>query len=154
VGKTRLALRVAADAAAGSAFPDGVMWVDLSPLREADLVLPAIAAALGLREQGATAVADQLAAHLRVRRLLLALDNMEQVAAAGPGLAALLGACPGVVALVTSRAALRVRGEHLVPVPPRRCRREGRRRTWWPWRGRRRWRCSSSKPRPCSPPSR
>jgi len=116
VGKTRLALQVAAGL--GDAFPDGVAWVDLAPLRDLDLVLPTIAGALGLREEGGQPLAERLAAHLAERRLLLALDDMEQVADAAPGLVALLGACPGVVALATSRAPLRVRGEHLFPVPP------------------------------------
>jgi len=116
VGKTRLALRVAAGL--GDAFPDGVAWVDLAPLRDPALVLPTLAGALGLREEGGRSVAERLATHLRDKRLMLALDNCEQVAEAAPALAALLGACPGTTALVTSRAALRVRGEHLFAVPP------------------------------------
>jgi len=116
VGKMRLALRVASDL--GDAFPDGVAWVDLAPLRDPALVLPTLAAALGVREEAGQPAAAHLAGCLADRRALLALDNMEQVAEAAPALAALLEACPGVVALVTSRAALRVRGEQVFPVPP------------------------------------
>ena len=100
------------------AYADGVVTVDLAPIRDPQLVIPAVARALGLREAGGLSVREQLAAHLRAKRLLLVLDNMEQVAAAGPVLAEVLAVCPGLTALVTSRAALRVRGEHVVAVPP------------------------------------
>src|SRR5919202_1421218 len=116
VGKTRLAYQVAADIHA--AFADGVVTVDLAPIRDPQLVMPAVARALGLREAGRLSLREQLAAHLRAKRLLLVLDNMEQVAAAGPALAEVLAACPGLTALVTSRAALRGRGEHVVAGPP------------------------------------
>ena len=82
VGKTRLALAVAADLAAH--FPDGVAFVPLAPLVDAALVLPAVAGALGLREAGGVPVRDMLHAHLRDRRLLLVLDNCEHVLAAAP----------------------------------------------------------------------
>ncbi len=118
VGKTRLTLQVAAGLGVSDAFADGVAWVDLAPLRDPALVLPAVTAALGLREEDGRPAADLLAAHLRDLRLLLALDNLEQVAEAGPALVALLGVCPGVAVLATSRAALRVRGEQLFAVPP------------------------------------
>src|SRR5579885_1153585 len=116
VGKTRLAQQVAVTLRA--AFADGVAWVDLAPLRDPALVLPTLGHTLGLHEEGGQALEEQLRARLRDRRMLLVLDNAEQVVAAGPALAALLGACPGVVALVTSRAALRVRGEQELAVPP------------------------------------
>jgi len=116
VGKTRLALQLAAGLA--DAFPDGVAWVDLAPLRDPALVLPAVAQALGLRERGGQPADAQLAARLREARLLLALDNLEQVATAAPALAALLARCPGVVALATSRAPLHVRGEQEYALPP------------------------------------
>jgi len=116
VGKTRLAQQVVAGLE--SAFADGVVTVSLAALRDPALALPTIARALGLREAAGQPVEERLHAHLRDKDLLLLLDNMEQVAGAGLSLAALLGACPGVVALVTSRAALRVRGEHTFPVPP------------------------------------
>jgi predicted ATPase/transcriptional regulator with XRE-family HTH domain len=116
VGKTRLAQQVAVSLR--MVYADGVAWVDLAPLRDPDLVLPSIGHALGLREVGRRSLEEQLYAHLRARRALLVLDNFEHVAAAGPALADLLEACPGVTALVTSRAALRVRGEHEFDVAP------------------------------------
>jgi len=81
------------------------------------LVLPAIAAALGLSTSGG-ALGTDLKSYLRTRRLVLVLDNFEQVMGAAPLVAELLGAAPGVVALVTSRVVLRISGEHEFPVPP------------------------------------
>jgi predicted ATPase/transcriptional regulator with XRE-family HTH domain len=116
IGKTRLALSVAANVAAS--FPDGVAFVDLSPIGSPQLVLPTIAKVVGVQEQGDRAITLLLHAYLRTRHMLLLLDNFEQVVDAAPALAELLIACPGVTALVTSRAALHVRGEHLHPVAP------------------------------------
>jgi predicted ATPase/transcriptional regulator with XRE-family HTH domain len=116
VGKTRLAIQ--AGAGLTSAMTDGVHFVDLAPVRDPDLVLPTVAEALGLREVGSQPLAGILAANLREKQLLLILDNFEQVVMAARDVAALLVACPGVKALVTSRATLRVRGEHELPVPP------------------------------------
>jgi len=121
VGKTRLALQVAGSlthAEAGGLFADGVCFVALAPIRDPALVLPTIAHTLGLREAGAVPLATMLSVHLRERALLLVIDNFEQVLAAGPALAGLLGACPRVTALVTSRTRLHVRGEHELDVPP------------------------------------
>ncbi|MDP9473026.1 MAG: AAA family ATPase, partial [Chloroflexota bacterium] len=127
VGKTRLALRVAADLAgagvepradAPAAFPDGVCFVDLGTVADPALVLPAVAQALGVRETGGRQIVESLTATLQPLRLLLVLDNMEQVAAAGPALEDLLAACAGVKALVTSRAALRLSLEQELAVPP------------------------------------
>ena len=95
-----------------------LIFVDLSPIREADLVLPAIAQSLGVRETGERPIAETLAAALRPRQLLLVLDNCEQVLAAAPGVASLLAACPALQVVATSRAPLRIRGERLMPVPP------------------------------------
>ncbi len=116
VGKTRLALQVAADAA--DAFPDGVAFVPLAAIREPDLVAPALAQALGVREAGGRPLTESLSASLRDRRMLLVLDNFEQVAEAAPLLTDLLRACPQLTVLVTSRGVLRVSGEHVVRVPP------------------------------------
>jgi len=115
VGKTRLALEIA-----GLRAPcaDGVAAVSLAPLRDPALVLPTIAQALGLRDRGARSVRQDLEAYLRARELLLLLDNYEQVLEAAPALAELLAACPSVRVLVTSRVALRVRGEHVYPLRP------------------------------------
>ena len=76
----------------------------------------AIAAALGLNTSGGALITD-LKSYLRARRLVLVLDNFEQVIGAAPLVAELLGAAPGVVALVTSRMVLRLSGEHEYPVP-------------------------------------
>ena len=115
VGKTRLALAVAGQA--GARYPDGVVFVPLAALQNPADVLPAVAHALGLRELGPREVADVLAAHLRARRLLVVLDNVEHLLAAAPGIAALAAAAGGLAVLATGRAALRIRGEHVHAVP-------------------------------------
>ena len=116
VGKTRLALRVG-EAIAG-AFADGVAFIALAQVREPELVLPAIAQALGIREAGGHGLADLLPAALADRRLLLVLDNLEHVLDAAPRLFELLLDCPTLKILATSRELLRVSGEHGFPVPP------------------------------------
>ena len=115
-GKTRLALE--AGAQLGGEFGDGVVFVDLAPLREAELVLPTVAAALGVGERRERQLGDTLARVLADKRVLLVVDNFEQVIAAAPEVAALLATCPRVSVLATSREALRVRGERVVPLPP------------------------------------
>lgn len=109
-GKTRVAVEAARQLA--RAFGDDVTFVDLSALGDRELVLPTIAQTLG------TPANRSLAAALRERTCLLLLDNFEQVVAATPELVELLGACPGVKVLVTSRIALGVPGEHEWPIPP------------------------------------
>jgi predicted ATPase/DNA-binding CsgD family transcriptional regulator len=116
VGKTRLAYHVAGEVR--DRFGDGVAFVSLAPIRDPELVLPAIAQALDLPEIGNLPLVDQLTAVLRRRQLLLVLDNVEQVVDVAPRITRLLGECPGLKVLVTSRAALRVSGEHEFPVPP------------------------------------
>jgi predicted ATPase/DNA-binding CsgD family transcriptional regulator len=116
VGKTRLAIQIAAEVA--QAFPDGVWFVPLDPLREPALVVPAVAQALGLREMGGRPLRERLGEHLRERRLLLVLDNFEHVMAAAPEIAALLTACTSLALLITSRDVLHLSGEHSFPVPP------------------------------------
>jgi predicted ATPase len=92
--------------------------VPLAPLVEAGLVLPTIARVLGLRESGGQPLGELLQRALRGRRLLLVLDNCEHVLAGVSAMAALLEGCPRLVVLATSRAPLRVRGEHEYPVAP------------------------------------
>ncbi len=116
VGKTRLALRLAADLAGD--YPDGVVFVPLAPIGDAAVVPSAIAQALAVRESGDRPLLDALARFLRGRRFLLVLDNFEQVVGAAPSVTALLAACPDLKVLVTSRIALRVLGEQEFPVPP------------------------------------
>ena len=115
VGKSRLALEVARRL--GPRFADGVRFVDLAPVQRADLVVAAIAAGLGLRTTGGPLIAD-VKAYLRPRRLVLLLDNFEQVTAAAPLVAELLAAAEGLVVLVTSRTVLRLSGEHEFAVAP------------------------------------
>ncbi len=115
-GKTRLALAVAERAA--RAFPDGTVFVDLAPLHDPRLVLPAVAQALGVREMPMRSLGDSLATHLQDADLLLLLDNMEHLLEAGPTVADLLTAASGVTVLATSRVRLGLRGEWEYPVDP------------------------------------
>ncbi|MFI5363357.1 MAG: ATP-binding protein [Elusimicrobiota bacterium] len=115
-GKTRLALQAVAEMA--DEFAHGVWFVPLAPIRDPELVLPAVAAALDVKDAPGVSPADALKEFLRERRLLLILDNFEQVLDAGPSAAELLAAAPGLKILVTSRGLLRVYGEHDFPVPP------------------------------------
>ena len=116
VGKTRLALQIATELR--DAFPDGVCFVSLAALQDAELVLPTIAQTLGLQGSHVRAPLELLQAVLRERHLLLVLDNFEQVVAAAVLLLDLLVACPGLKILVTSRETLHVRGEHIFAVQP------------------------------------
>ncbi len=116
VGKTRLGVQLARDLL--EVFADGVCFVPLAPIEEPDLVMPSIAQALGLKESGDRSFLEEVQASLQGRHLLLLLDNFEQVVAAAPQLADLLGGCPELKILVTSRAVLRIQGEHEFPVPP------------------------------------
>ena len=116
VGKTRLAIQVARDAA--DLFPDGVVFVALAPLNDPTFVIPTIARSLGLREAENQTPRETLRAYLRDKRLLLVLDNFEHLVEAAPELTELIEWCPDAVVLVTSRATLRVRGEQEYAVPP------------------------------------
>lgn len=116
VGKTRLGIEVATELV--DDFADGVCFVSLAPISAPELVLPTVAQALGLREPGDQSFVERLVASLQEKELLLFLDNFEQVIGAAPELAALLASCPGLKILVTSREALRVRGEQEFPVLP------------------------------------
>jgi predicted ATPase len=125
VGKTRLALQAAAEAL--EAFGDGVVFVPLATVAAPELVPAAVAQALGLREDrgdggdepAAPALRDLLRDALRPRALLLVLDNCEHLLpGAAPLVADLLTACPRLTVLTTSRAVLRLSGEHVVSVLP------------------------------------
>ncbi|MDX6676863.1 MAG: hypothetical protein QOE31_915, partial [Solirubrobacteraceae bacterium] len=115
-GKTRLSIEVA-DALL-PAFADGVHFADLSALREPDLVAGTILAALKADPGDGGLSEELLAEHLCERRLLLVLDNFEQVDAAAPLVGRLLAAAPGLRALVTSRRRLRLYGEHEYQLGP------------------------------------
>jgi predicted ATPase/class 3 adenylate cyclase/DNA-binding CsgD family transcriptional regulator len=116
VGKTRLALQVAADLS--GAFTDGVYFVNLAPVRDPALVLPAITQAFALSEIREYSLLDVLHNALHDRQLLLLLDNFEQVVEAADLLADLLAHCAGLKLLVTSRMALHLRAEHEFAVLP------------------------------------
>ncbi|MFN8677709.1 MAG: LuxR C-terminal-related transcriptional regulator [Thermomicrobiales bacterium] len=117
VGKTQLALAVAAEA--GAAFADGVTFVDLAPVSDPDVLPATIATALGLRPGRERALTADLVAHLRPAQVLLVLDNCEHILApVGHLVSTLLAGCPALQVLATSRAPLHLRAEHLLPVPP------------------------------------
>ncbi len=116
VGKTRLATAATHDAR--EHFPDGTIFVSLAPLGDAALVVPTIARSLGLKEGEGRSSREVVYAFLRGKRTLLVLDNFEHVLEASAEVARLVEACPRVAVLATSRAPLRVRGEHEYPVQP------------------------------------
>jgi predicted ATPase/class 3 adenylate cyclase len=115
-GKTRLALRVAADEI--DRFDHGVFFIDLSAIRDTQAVLASIARTVGLTETADRPLLAELKRQLHHQRVLLVLDNFEQVMSAAPTAVELLSGCPGLKLLVTSREALHVRGEQLYAVPP------------------------------------
>jgi len=115
-GKTRLALQVAADMI--DVFDDGAYFVPLADVRDPDLFASTVAHAMNMREEGARPVVEQLKELIGGKRILLVLDNFEQVLPAAPVVSDLLSACPQLEILVTSRAVLRLSGEHEFPVPP------------------------------------
>ena len=115
IGKTRLAFEAAAQCE--TEFGDGFRVVALADIREASHVAAAIARALGVRAERDSTFAA-LVRQLRARQLLLVLDTFEHLLDAAPILVDLLAMCPGLKALVTSRAPLRVSGEHQITVPP------------------------------------
>ncbi len=116
-GKTRLALRAAADLAGG--FEDGARWVELVALSDSDLVPQRVASALDVREVPGRRVSEQLVEHLSPKEMLLVLDNCEHLIEGCAGLAdALLHTCPRLRLVATSREPLGVAGETSWPVPP------------------------------------
>ena len=118
VGKTRLALAAAAAVVDADCFADGARFVDLAPVSDPSLVPSVIARALEVREGGNRPPLDQLAAALREKRLLLVVDNWEQVIESAPLVGELLAACPGLKVLATSREPLRLRTELEVSLAP------------------------------------
>ena len=116
VGKTRLALAIAE--ALQDEFEQGAAFVDLSPVRDSQLVLEAVAHTFGLRQQGTSKPAQQLDAYLRDASLLLVLDNFEHVLDASADVGRLLALAPGLVVLATSRTALQLRWERTSAVAP------------------------------------
>ena len=115
-GKTRLALQAAADFL--DDFPDGTFFVPLATLSESELFFSAVAETLGVKETGEQSLDESLKDYLSERRLLLLLDNFEQVLGAASAVTELLAAAQGLKVLATSRAPLGLYGEHEFPVPP------------------------------------
>ena len=115
IGKTRLALHLADDLR--QSYGDGVVFVDLSTVSAHHLVQSAIGHALGLGDVGGKPLLARLLDFLRDKRMLLLLDNFEQLLPAAPSVARLLTSSRALQVLVTSRAALRIRGEHIFLVP-------------------------------------
>jgi predicted ATPase/DNA-binding XRE family transcriptional regulator len=116
VGKTRMGIEVATHVR--DQFADGVCFVALASISDPALVHSTIAQALRVKQGARQSVAEALEQRLRDRQLLLVLDNFERLLEAGPPIARLLAACPRLKVLVTSRAALRLQGEHDYEVPP------------------------------------
>ena len=115
-GKTRLTTTVAAGLL--DHFSDGVFFVDLSSVQNADLVAPEIGRALEIPLPSDRSATEALTGYLGSMNELLLLDNFEQVLAGAPIVSDLLGACPGLTILVTSRVSLSLRGEQEYPLPP------------------------------------
>ena len=115
-GKTRLSVQVAAELS--DQFPDGVFFVALAAVSDADLVVPTLAKVLGIREGGSRPLLESLKEHLQQKQVFLLLDNFEQVAPAALQIEDLLLACPHIKVLITSRALLHLQTEHVFSVPP------------------------------------
>lgn len=116
VGKTRTALHVASQL--GDTFPDGVRHVFLASTRDSRMVIPHIARTLGLSDADPETMRTRLIRVLGAGKILLVLDNFEQVVDAGPDINELLRMCPDLTIMVTSRSRLDIYGEHTYPVPP------------------------------------
>jgi predicted ATPase/class 3 adenylate cyclase len=116
MGKTRLALQAAADLL--EEFEDGVFFVVLATITDPELVAFTIAVSLGVKESGDQPLEEGLKAYLREKNLLLVLDNFEQVLEGASLVGELLGTCPKLKILATSRIPLRLYGEQEYPVPP------------------------------------
>lgn len=117
VGKTRLALAIAQDVA--DRYSDGILWQDLASLADPAAIAMTLAATLRLHPAPGRSFEDRLEDHLRSRQMLLILDNCEHLlASVAILLARLLARCPALQVLVTSRAPLRIGGEHVLPVLP------------------------------------
>ncbi|HJT56531.1 MAG TPA: AAA family ATPase [Ktedonobacteraceae bacterium] len=116
VGKTRLALQVAAELS--DYFVDGVFFVNLAPVSDPASVVPSIAQALDIREGSGQPLLEHMKQELQHKHMLLLLDNFEQVVSEGIQIVDVLAACPHLKILVTSREVLHVHAEHGFPLPP------------------------------------
>jgi predicted ATPase/class 3 adenylate cyclase len=115
-GKTRLSLRIAEEAA--HAFGDGTYYVPLAPISDPELVPSTIAHSLGVQVSGAELPLRRVLDHVKDKRMLLVLDNFEQILPAATVVGQLLGASAALKVIASSRAPLRIAGEQEFPVPP------------------------------------
>jgi predicted ATPase/class 3 adenylate cyclase/DNA-binding CsgD family transcriptional regulator len=115
-GKTRLGLQAAAELTAE--FEDGVFFVSLAAIRDPELVVPATAGTLGVKEAGGQPLLESLEYYLDAKHILLMADNFEQVLEAAPMVSEMLSSAPNLKVLATSRIPLRLYGEHEYSVPP------------------------------------
>ena len=114
-GKTRLAIEAASTI--DDRYPDGIWFVGLTALRDARLIAPTIAATLGVHEGPGSSVEEALEWHLRERKILLVVDNVEQLLPeAATLLSDLIAAAPGLALVVSSREPLMIQAEHIYPV--------------------------------------
>ncbi|OBG83692.1 hypothetical protein A5698_06340 [Mycobacterium sp. E136] len=117
VGKTRLALQVAADVL--PRYREGAWFVDLAPVRDPSAVAEAVAAAFRMTNRSGSRLEDSLIEMLAQKQLLLLLDNCEHLLSAVAGLVTRIAReCPGVVVLATSREGIAIDGEQLIALPP------------------------------------
>jgi predicted ATPase/DNA-binding XRE family transcriptional regulator len=116
VGKTRLALQVATEIR--TAFADGVCFVPLTSVSDPSLVIPKIAEVLDIHNTGKRPLFEQVKLSLRDRKILLILDNFEQVVVVAPQVEELLASCPAMTVIVTSRAILHLQVEQVYTVFP------------------------------------
>jgi len=116
IGKTSVGLQVAANLV--PYFSDGVFFVELAPISDPTMVASAVAAGVGLAESGGESAQSKLKYFMSGKRVLLFLDNFEQVLDAAPLVVELINSCPGLKILVTSREALHVVGEQQLPLTP------------------------------------
>jgi predicted ATPase/class 3 adenylate cyclase len=115
-GKTRLSLRIAEESA--DAFGDGTFYVPLAPISDPELVPSTIAHTLGVQVSGSELPLPRVLDHIKGKRMLLVLDNFEQILAAAPVVGQLLASSPPLKVIASSRAPLRIAGEQEFPVPP------------------------------------
>lgn len=118
VGKTRLAVATSRGLLEDPSFPNGVWFVDLSPARTPAVAVSILARTLGVMDGATTASLEGLESFLAAKRLLVVLDNFEQVLSAGDHVGRLIAASPGLKLLVTSREPLRLRWERTLPLMP------------------------------------
>ncbi len=116
VGKTRFMVELGRVLA--SDFLDGVAFIPLADLVEADAFMPALAAALDVREAEERTLGDGVISLIGDKKALLLLDNLEQIVSAAPEIARLVAACPGLRIVITSRTLLRIAAEREFPLAP------------------------------------